>query len=338
MPLPDDVQVVSVDDHVIEHPGVWQERLPARLKERGPRIVRTVEGHDVWEFEGGSYPNVGLNAVAGREREDFGVEPMAYTDMRPGCYQPAERIADMDLEGVYAQLSFPTFPGFAGSTFAKASDKALAAECVRAWNDWAIDEWCGAMPGRQIPVAIVPYWDIDATVREAERVIGKGARTISVTEAPLTTFIALFGLNSQMATIDLCNSRMFERFPKLKFALSEGGIGWLPYILERTDYTWERHRYYTGMSDARKPSEIFRDHIYGCFIYDEAGLANIDRIGVDNVMFESDYPHSDSNWPHTRKMLAEALAGVPDDVARRLAEDNARLLYRFPRTESSSNA
>lgn len=378
MPLRDDVQVVSVDDHVIEHPTVWQDRLPAAMKERGPRIARTDEGHDVWVYDGESYPNLGLNAVAGRKREDFGVEPMAYTDMRPGCYQPMDRIADMDVDGVHVQLCFPTFPGFAGSTFAKASDKDLAIACVRAWNDWAIDEWCAAMPGRQIPVAIVPYWDIDATVAEAERVIDKGARTISFTEsphalglpsyysdhwdpflallndadvplsihfgsggaptvaeeAPLTTFIALFGLNSQMATVDLCNTRLFERFPNLKFALSEGGIGWIPYILERTDYTWERHRFYTGMADARKPSEIFREHIYGCFIYDEAGLRNIDLIGADNVMFESDYPHSDSNWPHTRKMLAEALADVPDDIAAKIAEGNARRLYNFPRTTS----
>jgi predicted TIM-barrel fold metal-dependent hydrolase len=85
------------------------------------------------------------------------------------------------------------------------------------------------------------------------------------------------------------------------------------------------------MVDALRPSEIFRDHIYGCFISDDAGLANIDRIGADNIMFESDYPHSDSNFPHARKMLAEALVHVPDDVARKIAEDNARKLFNFPR-------
>ena len=92
----------------------------------------------------------------------------------------------------------------------------------------------------------------------------------------------------------------------------------MPYILERTDYTWERHRYYTGMADARRPSEIFRSNIYGCFIYDDAGLHNLDRIGVDNVMFESDYPHSDCNFPYTRKMLEESLAF---DARRRRPQD-----------------
>jgi predicted TIM-barrel fold metal-dependent hydrolase len=105
----------------------------------------------------------------------------------------------------------------------------------------------------------------------------------------------------------------------------------MPYILERTDYTWERHRFYTGMEDASRPSEIFHNNLFGCFIYDDAGLANIDRIGENNIMFESDYPHSDSNWPHAREMLAKSLADIPDDVARKIAEDNARRVYNFPR-------
>jgi predicted TIM-barrel fold metal-dependent hydrolase len=376
MALPDDVQVVSVDDHVIEHPNVWQDRLPARYKEAGPRNVRDNEGRDVWHFEGRPYFNGGLGAVAGKPREEYGLDPVRYEDMRPGCYEPKARIEDMDVDGVHAQVCFPTFAGFAGGTFFNATDKELAAACVVAYNDWLIDEWCAAMPGRQIPLALVPFWDIDKTVAEVTRVAEKGAKGITFTElphalglpsiytrhwdpffavveetgltlslhfgsggaptvaaeAPFTTAIALFGLNSQMCTVDLVNSRIFERFPKMKVALSEGGIGWIPYILERTDYTWERHRFYTGMEDASRPSEVFRNNIFGCFIYDDVGLANIDLIGQDNAMFESDYPHSDSNWPHAREMLAKSLVDLPDDLCRKIAEDNARRVYNFPRT------
>jgi predicted TIM-barrel fold metal-dependent hydrolase len=375
MPLPDAVQVVSVDDHVIEHPNVWQDRLPEKYKEAGPRIERDAEGRDVWMYEGRPHYNIGLNAVAGKPREEYGTDPTGYDNMRKGCYEPKARLADMDVDGIHAQLCFPTFPGFAGSTFFAATDKELAAACVTAFNDWMIDEWCAAMPGRQIPLALLPFWDIDATAAEAARVAEKGARGFSFTEAPhafglpsfhtkhwdpflaiaeeagmplslhfgsggapsvapeapFTAAIALFGLNSQMCTIDLVNSRIFERFPKLKVALSEGGISWMPYILERADYTWERHRFYTGMSDASRPSDIFHTNIFGCFIYDDAGLANIDRIGEDNIMFEGDYPHSDSNWPHSREMLAKSLANVPDDVARKIAEDTDRRVYQFPR-------
>jgi predicted TIM-barrel fold metal-dependent hydrolase len=375
MPLQKDVQIVSVDDHVIEHGTVWEDRLPAKFKEAGPRNTKDDNGNDMWTFEGRPYFNIGLNAVAGKKREEYGLDPTRYSDMLPGCYDPKERVKDMDTDGIWAQLCFPSFPGFAGSTFFAATDKQLATACVSAYNDWMIDEWCAANPERQIPLVLVPFWDADATVKETERVAAKGAKAVSFTEAPhalglpsfhtkhwdgffkvceeagmpvcvhfgsggapsvapeapFTTAIALFGLNSQMCTVDLVNSRVFERFPKLKFALSEGGIGWLPYILERTDYTWERHRYYTGMADAKKPSEIFRSNIFGCFISDDAGLHNIDRIGEDNIMFESDYPHSDCNFPHSRKMLEESLAHVPDAVARKIAEDNARRVFNFPR-------
>ncbi len=373
--LPADVQIVSVDDHVVEPPSVWQDRLPAKFREDGPRSTRDEQGRDVWMFEGTPRYNGGLGAVAGKDRKDYGTDPVSYSDMIPGCYDIKARLEDMDADGIHAELCFPTFPGFAGSTFHAATNKDLATACVSAYNDWLIEEWCGAAPDRQIPMVLVPFWDVDRAVTEIERVAAKGAKAITFPEAPhniglpsfhslhwdpvfaaaqaadlplcmhfgsggtpnvapdgpFTAAIALFGLNSQQCTVELVNSRVFERFPGLKVALSEGGIGWIPYILERCDYTWERHRWYTGMEDARRPSEIFRDHIFGCFIADEAGLKNVELIGEDNIMFECDYPHSDSNWPHTRKMLAEALADVPDAQARKITEDNARRLYNFPR-------
>ena len=146
----------------------------------------------------------------------------------------------------------------------------------------------------------------------------------------LAISIALFGVNSMLTTVDLLMSDVFYKFPNLKVALSEGGIGWIPYLLERTDYSWGRHKYWTNVNADKLPSELFREHIYGCFIDDGAGIALRHKIGIDNIMFESDYPHSDCNYPHTRKLLAESLADVPDDEARKIAELNARRLYRFP--------
>src|SRR5215510_7228824 len=167
MALPDDVQIVSVDDHVIEHPNVWQDRLPAKFKEAGPKNIKDDQGRDQWWFEGRASYAIGLNAVAGKPREEYGLDPTSYDDMRPGCYEPKARLEDMDTDGIQAQLCFPSFPGFAGSTFFAADDKELATACVTAWNDWMLDEWCASMPGRQIPLALVPFWDIDATVAEA---------------------------------------------------------------------------------------------------------------------------------------------------------------------------
>ena len=372
--LPEDARIISVDDHVIEHPRVWLDRLPAKYEDVAPRIVKLPDGNDTWLYEGRQSGNFALNAVAGKHPRDFGMDPRSYDDMLPGCHEIADRIKDMDIEGVWAQLCFPNFGGFAGSTFFAAEDKDFAKLCIGAYNDFILDEWCAYAPERQIPLVMVPFWDIEASVAEIERTAAKGARSVSFIEAPhklgLPSFhtdhwdpilriceeaelplsmhfgsggmpqglapdgdmfisIALFGLNSMMATVDLLMSDVFYKFANLKVALSEGGIGWMPYLLERIDYSWGRHKYWCNINADKLPSELFREHIYGCFISDQSGIEQRHRIGVDNIMFESDYPHSDSNWPHTRKLLAEHFVDVPDDEARKIVELNARTLYRF---------
>ena len=116
-------------------------------------------------------------------------------------------------------------------------------------------------------------------------------------------------------------------------ALSEGGIGWMPWMLERIDYVWERHRHYTGCNpDVRPVRARSRTTSSGASSPTTPASRSVDLIGVDNIMFESDYPHSDSNWPSSRMVLEKMLANVPDDVARKIAEDNARRLYNFPRS------
>jgi predicted TIM-barrel fold metal-dependent hydrolase len=385
--LPSDAQVISVDDHVIEHPTVWQDRLPAKHREAGPRVI-TTEGRSVdplgnehvgrqqlWQYEGRSYPTIGLNAVAGKSKEEFGIEPISFDDMIPGCWDVQARVKDMDADGIQAQLNFPSFPGFAGRTFYEATDKELAYECVKAWNDFMLDEWCGYAPDRFIPLVITPYWDPSLAATEIRRTAAKGAKAVTFVETPHTSglpslhsdhwdpllaaaqeadmpicmhfgsggapavapdanfavAIALFGTNSEFALVDLLLSPVFHKFPRLQVALSEGGIGWMPWMLERTDYVWDRHRHYTGCNPDVRPSDLFREHITGCFIADEAGVEMRHLIGVDNIAFESDYPHSDSNWPNSRTKLEEALADVPDDEARKIAELNARRVFRFPR-------
>jgi predicted TIM-barrel fold metal-dependent hydrolase len=354
---------------------VFLDRLPAKYAEDAPRIVKLPDGNDTWLYEGRQSGNFALNAVAGKHPREFGMDPRSYDDMLPGCYDIAARIKDMDTEGVWAQLCFPNFAGFCGSVFYAAKDKELALLALKAYNDFILDEWCAYAPERQIPLVMVPFWDLEESVKEVERTAAKGARSVSFLEAPhkvgLPSYhtdhwdpllraceeaelplsvhfgsggmpqglapdgdmfigIALFGINSMMAAVDLCMSPVFYKFPNLKFALSEGGIGWIPYILERADYSWGRHKYWCNINQDKKPSEIFREHIYGCFISDNNGIEQRHHIGIDNILFESDYPHSDCNWPHTRKVLAESLADVPDDEARKIAELNARKLYRFP--------
>jgi len=384
MPLQDYMQIISVDDHLIEHPRVWLDRLPEKFRDAGPRIVENENGHHVWHFDGDIFPQIGLNAVAGREHKDYGMDPLRYDDMIPGCYDPAERAKDMDVDGVQAAMCFPSFPGFAGGVFMRAKDKDLALECVRAWNDFHIDEWCASAPDRFIPLGMLPCWDVAASVKEIERLAAKGCRALTFPDspvpldlpsfhtdhwepvwdaceaadislalhfgsgsfmpgfsflekyagkdaAPFIVAISIFGTNSMWSLADLIFSGLLQRHPKLKFQMSEGGIGWVPYLLERMDYTWERHRWYQDVDRETRPSDLFRKHVWGCFIDDFHGIDNRYAVGIDRIMIEVDYPHSDSNWPNSRKRIAENLAGVPDDEAFKIVETNARTMLRFPR-------
>jgi hypothetical protein len=128
--------VISVDDHVVEPLHTFEGRLPAALQEHAPRIVETRRGHQVWEFEGQRHWQVGMNAVAGRKPETVELEPFRFDQMRPGCFDINARVRDMDVNGVWASLNFPSqITGFCGSVFFRAADRELGAACVRAWND-----------------------------------------------------------------------------------------------------------------------------------------------------------------------------------------------------------
>jgi predicted TIM-barrel fold metal-dependent hydrolase len=389
MPLQDDMHLISVDDHLIEHQRVWLDRMPDKYLERCPQVVESgdegmysefgtyVKPHSqAWLYEGNIHAQMGLNAVAGKPPEALGLDPVRYEDMIPGCYDPVERVKDMDIDGVQAALCFPQFPKFAGTLFLKSEDMELARLCSQAWNDFVLDEWCATDPSRFIPLAILPFWDVERSVAEIHRVAAKGARAISfpenmvtlglpsyhtdhwdpifsavedadlplcmhfgtsgkvpstAPEAPLAVFISLMSCNSMYAVSDLIFSPVFHRHPKLKIAFSEGGIGWVPYLLERMDATWEKHRFYQNINQETRPSELFRKHMWACFIVDQHGLASRDEIGIDRLLWECDYPHSDSHWPNSRKVATEQFHDVPDEDVRQIVELNARELFHFPR-------
>ena len=155
----EDMILVSVDDHVIEPRGMFDGLLPAKYQDKAPKLIRRDDGTDVWVYDGNEIPNVGLNAVVGRPPEEYGIEPTSLDDMRVGCYDVHERVRDMSVNGVLGSMCFPSFPQFCGQLFARREDKDEALAMVRAYNDWHIDEWCGAEPGRFIPLSIPVIWD-----------------------------------------------------------------------------------------------------------------------------------------------------------------------------------
>lgn len=388
--------LISVDDHVIEPPRVWQDRIPSRLRDDAPRIVRDDQG-EAWVYEGKRFATIGLSAAAGRKKEEFSPVPVTYEDMRPGCYDPVARLDDMNRDGVLASLCFPSFPRFCGQTFYEATDRALALLCVRAYNDWMVDEWSGSAPGRFIPGIILPLWDPAEGAREIERCASKGAKAVIFSENPsmlglpsihdrgrywdpvfaaaadaglpicihigssskvpstspdnpLVVTLALTPMNAMVTCVDWLFSGNLERHPNLRLCLSEGGIGWIPYVLERCDYTLERQGYWASKGDfsldlsdgkvesrggaaqeasSTRPSALFTERIYGCFIDDVHGLDCLDLIGVDNVMIETDYPHTDSTWPNSIANAHKRLAGRSDEDKYKILQGNARRVFDF---------
>jgi predicted TIM-barrel fold metal-dependent hydrolase len=380
----EDMILVSVDDHVVEPPDMFDQHLPAKYKDVAPRVVRTDSGDDVWLYEGQELPNIGLNAVAGKPQEEYGIEPTSFGEMRNGCWDIHDRIADMDANGILGSMCFPSFPQFCGQLFSRTEDKDVALAMVRAYNDWHIDQWCGTYPGRFIPLSIPPIWDPELMAAEVRRVAAKGCRavtfsenpeklgwpsyhsehwdpfwkavsdegtivclhigsssqlTITSIEAPINVMISLQPMNIVQAAADILWSRVMTEFPGVTFALSEGGIGWIPYFLERCDYVYEHHQQWTGQDLPMKPSELFKERFITCFIDDAAGVKNRHDVGIEKITWECDYPHSDSTWPESPERLARSLEGVPDDEIDAITHLNAMRLFhydpfsRIPRAE-----
>jgi predicted TIM-barrel fold metal-dependent hydrolase len=157
-----------------------------------------------------------------------------------------------------------------------------------------------------------------------------GQLAITAPDAPIDVMITLQPMNICQAAADLLWSRVFKKFPDIKFALSEGGIGWIPYFLDRLDRTYEMHHLWTGQDFGdRMPSDVFREHFLTCFIADPIGVKLRHDIGIDNIAWEADYPHSDSSWPTAPEELATVMAGVPDDEVNKIAFENACRWYHF---------
>jgi predicted TIM-barrel fold metal-dependent hydrolase len=178
--------VVSCDDHVVEPRHTFEGRVPAAFAERAPRIVEVEDGREMWLYDGELLPNVGFNAVVGRPVDEYSFDPTRFDEMRRGTWDIAARVHDMDLNGVFASLNFPSFlPGFAGQRLQQVtSDPDLALACVRAWNDWHLEEWAAYAPERIIPLQLPWMLDPEVGAAEVRRNAERGFKAMTFSEAP----------------------------------------------------------------------------------------------------------------------------------------------------------
>ena len=385
--------IVSVDDHVVEPPDLFEGRLASKWREVGPRVVRkpweygrgfrqafrpaaTGPETDFWVVDEICLGIPKVEAAAGFSAEEIGAGPIRYDEMRPGCYRVKERLDDMDLNSVERSLCFPNIMRFAGQLFYWLRDKELGLACVQAYNDWMVEGWAGESGGRLLPLCLIPLWDAQLAAAEVRRNAARGVKAVAFSELPsqlglpsihdrdgywLPFFaacdetetvicihigssstiptssedspgcvrMATISFNAQLAFTDWLFSGLLIRFPNLKLAFSESQIGWMPYALERMDRIW-RVGNATARIDpsmTREPSSYMAGRVFGCFFEDTFGVEVRDRVGVDQITFEVDYPHQDSTWPHTYEYITQALNGIPPEEAHKIVRGNAIGLF-----------
>ena len=373
----DDMVLVSVDDHITEPGNLFDNHLSGDAFDRAPKFRTTDAGTNYWDYAGIQIPSIGLNAVAGRPPEEYGMEPTALSQLRAGCYDVHERIKDMNVNGIAASLNFPSFTGLDGGLFYANKDRDMGRRHMQAYNDWHVDEWCGAYPGRFVPCGLLPLWDMDATVAEVKRLADKGCHAVSINDnpgarglpsihddyweplwqavtdrnttlclhignghpaphaskaSPIEAWITTMPMSISVGASDWLHLAALHRYPSMRIALSEGGIGWIPYFMERADFSHQQHHAWTHsnqyMGDM-KPSELFRRHFLNCFIDDRFGLRNVEWIGADNIAYECDYPHSDTLWPNGPEALWDSLEHLGEEQIDKITHRNAMRDFSF---------
>jgi predicted TIM-barrel fold metal-dependent hydrolase len=379
--------LVSADDHLVEPPTLWTSRLPAKYRDVGPRVERHPQGQvwrdpvtefpvempgtsgpmvDYWHYEDSWTSIKGYLHSAG-DPELVRPTGMTFEQMRPGCYDASARLADMDANHTEGSLCFPNYPRFCGQVFNEANDKDLALLCVRAYNDFMVEEWAGPSRGRLIPLCIVPLWDAHLAAAEVRRNAERGVRAVTFSEIPpwlglpsihsgywdpffracdetstvvfchigsgtkilntsadapqSVSAVAIFA-NSCASMLDYLMSGTFVRFPGLKVCYAESQIGWIPYVLERADDLFIAQSWTFNPLLTEKPSSYYRDHVYSCFYRDDVGVELLEKIGPQQVLFETDYPHGDTTYPDSLKSADEQFGHLDQTVANDLARNN----------------
>ena len=396
LPDPEPRQVhnllISVDDHVIEPPDMFDGRIPASMADRAPVLIDH-EGAPAWRLEDKILPNFGLNAVAGRPPEEWDDEPRGWDEMRKGCWQIDARIADMDLNGVYASVCFPSrVAGFGGARFSEMKDQELGLACARAWNDWHIEEWAGAYPDRIIPLQVPWLRDSQIAAQEIRRNAARGFKTVTFldnpvslglppvwdeywepfftaceeTETVISIHIGASGLGLSAFQVEsLGSARMgaiasastlvvginaatmwiyggvCTKHPKLKITLAESGAGWVPSLLDRMEYM-EGHAgaiFRKAWTDPDlTPAQTLLRNFFFCAFDDYSAIDQRHRIGVENILMETDYPHGDGTWPDSQAHIAHLLEPCTPDERALMTHLNAAALFRHPLPADASVA
>ncbi len=383
-------RIVDGDTHVLEPVDIWETWLPSRFKDRAPKLVKDVDGGDAWQFAGAADPDpIGLVATPGKPYDELRWTGVTYDDARPGCYDGAARLADMDADGVDAAVLFApqrTIGHFLGD-----DDDDFVHAGVEAYNSFLVEQFCAPDLKRLVPLAQMPSTGIDRCIdwlRKARNGPFKGvviscwpSGGSSISDAddpfwaaacdeglPVCIHINLISRRARQAQRRAASERgaghahggadrssranakavaglggvfsvvpatvgqliftgVFERFPQLQVNLIETGVGWIPYFLEQMDDRYWRNRSWGEIPIAEPPSFYWHRNMAATFMTDRSGIELRHAVGVENMMWSSDYPHHGNDWPYSRKVIAETMGHIPSSERASIIGGNASRIY-----------
>ena len=361
-------RLISADSHVNEPPDLWVTRVDKQYRERAPQLINPPGGKEgaYFHYEGYAPHPIGIGFGAGKTPEELKtfLSQGTYADARPGGWDPAARLPDREIDGVDAEVLYTTL----GFRIFWLKDAGLQADCFRVYNDW-LAEFCRYDPKSYAGLAMISLYDPKAGARELERCAKMGLKgamiwcsppkeqpyssdiydpfwaTAQELKMPISLHaITGMGVESQwnwgeryMRSTVLAHeveksfsvlifSGVLDRFPQLQIVSAENNIGWIPYFLQRMDRFASRS---TDSGIKLKPSEYFQRQMWATYIFDYVGVQSRQFIGVDRMMWSSDYPHQASSWPKSQEVVARDFAGASEDDIFKITRGNAARLYGF---------
>ena len=371
-----DYRIISSDNHVMEPPDLWTSRTEPKFRDRVPHIIRReTDGMDWWYCDSNPVVGVGPGAQAGVRFED--PEKLAMGDLqenvRPGGYIPEEHIKDMDIDGVYGSIVYPTV----GGMLFNQPDSELLTYVFGLYNDW-VAEFCKPISNRCMGIALINIDDVQDGIKEMERCAQMGFAGAMITvyppeerpflspeydplwaaaqdlQIPLSLHIGTNrpGAGQQFSIVEdvqpsaitnvdywvrvsisnMIFSGVFERYPKLQVGSIEHELAWAPHFLDRMDYTYTQRVndfvHYRFKEDML-PSDYFHRNVFLSFQEDTLGTRDRHIIGVDNLLWGSDYPHPESTFPRSQQIIEEILVDCTDEEKAKIVGGNAARIYHL---------
>lgn len=381
------MRIVDADCHILEPRDIWDNWLPERYRDRAPQLVKDPAGGDAWLTAVGGDPDpIGLTATPGMPWDEFRWFGVTYDEARPGCYNGEARLADMDDDGVDAEVLFP--PQRTISHFLGDDDDDFVLAGIEAYNNFLFEEFCAPDPSRLIGLAQIPSLGLDTAIDGLRKAKARGAKGVLISNwpagadslsrdddpfwaaavdegMPVAIHIniisrrqraagrkasvkqgnVLYDTGSEAArakaigsmshVFSMCAGSMtqmlftgvFERFPELQVCWIETGVGWLPHFIECLDDRYWRNRSWGELPISEPPSFYWYRNNAATFITDRSGIALREKVGVDNMMWSSDYPHHGNDWPYSRKVIDDTMGDLPADERERIVGDNAARIW-----------